>query len=338
MNLPTLKNVFDSKWMMAGLFLLAIVLFGLNMFGGGNTIPNTLDSDTSQVTVPAQVVDTVAQSSSFESLVADNFLLIAVSAVAIVLIGGLLIKRGGSVAGTGVLKGLWHLISTGFFALYGLVLGVMVLMLVWAGDYLAYISDFYQTVAVTMVVIGVALIIATKDKFWPLVAMIAVFGYLAVTSPEQSARAIEVGKVDGFGAALSVATEPTPEQPPSAEEQARRIAIAIQEAEVAAAQRVIEARAQVEAEVATQRAHEASYLPAIAGPCLMRYTDEQDCVTVKFEEKTQYDRYTPPGHCIREDGSGFQRTALGEGTGWWRYRAENPTIVQFFTASADRCD
>lgn len=331
MRIAAIKTIFDSKILMVGIIILAIILFGLNLFIGGNTAGTLPAVEILQTTNPEQATGSGFGNIKIDSLINDNFWVMAGLAVAIVLVGGLLLKNAKSKLGAGVAS----VFGLGLFSLYGLVLVGMVLTLVWAEDYLAYIGDFYQTVAITMMVIGFALIVISKGKFWPLVAMIAIFGYLAFNSPEQTARTIAITQKDGVAAATRVVTAP---KPVSAEEQAQRKAVAKQEAEIAAAQRVIAAQAEVEAQMAAERAYEASYLPANAGPCLMRYTDEQDCITVKFEAKTQYDRYSPPGHCIKEDGAGFVRTPLGEGTGWWRYRAENPTIVQFFTASADRCN
>lgn len=233
-----------------------------------------------------------------------------------------------------VFSAMRSLLSWPLITIYGVILGIMALMLILVPTtWLSKVGDTYQTVALTMILVGLFLLAISSGKRVGVGIMIVAFVFLAFNKPEETAERVETAKSQGVTAIF----KPAPPTPATPEEQAQRMAVAKQQAEIAAAQRVIDAKAQVEAQIAAERAQEAAYLPAEVGPCLMMYTDEPDCKTVKFEAKTKYDRYAPPGHCVIRVGDGVTSEPLGAESGWRRYKAERPTLVQFFTGTGQRC-
>jgi hypothetical protein len=121
----------------------------------------------------------------------------------------------------------------------------------------------------------------------------------------------------------------TPVQPLDPEEQSRRVAVAIQEAEVAAAQSVIEAAAATEARIAMERAQAESVTSAKTVPCVLKYTDMFNCITVTFGYNTKYKRTNANDHCpVIDPKNVVVKTSLGGNQ--WSYEGPNGLTVQFF--------
>ena len=98
--------------------------------------------------------------------------------------------------------------------------------------------------------------------------------------------------------------------------EAAKVAKAQADAAAAEAARIAEAKAeaaaQIAARISAEKALADSQRPATTGPCLRRYTDQKNCVTVVFGPNTYYDREGLKDHCIISDPfDALQVTHLG---------------------------
>lgn len=99
--------------------------------------------------------------------------------------------------------------SWGMLTLYGLVLGIMIMMLIWIPtSWLSTVGDIYQTIAVSMALLGAFLLAAMSDKRFQIALMAAAYLFLAFNKPEETAATVERAKAHGITAAI-------PKQAPS---------------------------------------------------------------------------------------------------------------------------
>ncbi len=103
---------------------------------------------------------------------------------------------------TAVLNTLKAPLSWGLLTIYGTILGIMILMIIWGRNWISSIGGAYQMVAVTMVLLGLFLLAISKGKRFLVAIMVVSFVYLAFNKPERAAEAIAMGREEGLGAML----------------------------------------------------------------------------------------------------------------------------------------
>lgn len=330
-----LKSLMESKWLVWSLLGFGIILLILNLFSGGDSAPVT---NTTEVTP--------SDNSSLDFwqwvIAAGNSWIVSVVVGAIIIAAIFVVLRysGISVAVLG---------RTSITFIGYIVLSVMIIMFnLLPTEIIVYFSGIIMLILGVMALLSLVMLITGWGNKLAWGVLLLGFGILMLNPPKITTTyvtetATTVVNEGLRGIAPKVAPlvpdfiHTAPPQPLSPEEQARRVAVAKQEAEVLAAQQAATAEAERQAELDAARAYDASYMPARVGPCLREFTDEVDCVTVRFSFKTEYERYAPPGHCIMVVGDGITSEPLGNESGWRRYRAEEATIVQFFTATGARC-
>lgn len=117
----------------------------------------------------------------------------------------------------------------------------MALILVWGPTtWIGAIGNLYQTIAITMILVGLFLLATSSGKRFLVALMMLAFVILAFNKPASIAEQIQTAKSEGIGSI----TKPRPLTP---EEQAARAAILKQEAELRIAQAATEAAARAKA-------------------------------------------------------------------------------------------
>lgn len=234
-------------------------------------------------------------------------------------------------------KTWWNdLTSWSLITLYGVILGIMALMLILVPTtWLSMVGDTYQTIALTMVLIGLFLLAISSGKRPMVGVMLLAFVFLAFNKPETMAARVETAKSAG----VTTIFKPAPPTPVDPEEQARLVAVAKQEAEIVAEQTVIEAAAAVKAEEAEARARADAVMDAQAEPCLRDKTNKLGCEIVKFGFNTKYVRTAryneaangkpAKSYCINHDG-GTAVTIIPLVNNQFEFTGPQGSVVQFF--------